>query len=42
MAPRFILAAFSVAFVLAIMFAVATTVRHVPRTGTGASIMKVG
>jgi hypothetical protein len=42
MASRFIFAAFSVALALAIIFAVATTVRHVPSTGAGASVMKVG
>jgi hypothetical protein len=39
MAPRFIFAAFSVALGLAIIFAVATTIKHAP---TGAPIMRVG
>ena len=42
MAPRFIFAAFSFALGLAIIFAVATTVKHVPSTHTGAPIMRVG
>jgi hypothetical protein len=42
MAPRLIFAAFSVALGLAIIFAVATTVKHVPSTGAGATVMKVG
>jgi hypothetical protein len=42
MAPRFIFAAFSVALGLAIIFAVATTVKHVPSTRTDAPIMRVG
>ena len=42
MAHRFIFAAFSVALFLAIIFAVATTVKHVPSIRAGASVMKVG
>jgi hypothetical protein len=42
MAPRSIFAAFSVALVLAIIFAVATTVKHAPSKGASASVMKVG
>jgi hypothetical protein len=42
MAPRFIFAAFSVAFVLAIIFAVATTIKHVPNTRADEPIMRVG
>jgi hypothetical protein len=42
MALRFILAAFSVALGLAIIFAVVTTVKHVPSDRTDAPIMRVG
>ena len=42
MAPRFIFAAFSVALGLAIVFAVATTIKHAPSTGAGASVVRVG
>jgi hypothetical protein len=42
MAPRFIFAAFSVALGLAIIFAAATTVRHVPSTRAGAPVVRVG
>jgi hypothetical protein len=42
MAPRFILAAFSIALGLAIIFAVATTAKHVPGTRNGAPIIRVG
>jgi hypothetical protein len=42
MAPRFIFAAFSVALGLAIIFAVVTTVSHVPGTRAGGSVMRVG
>jgi len=42
MAPRSIFAAFSVALVLAIIFAVATTVKHVTSTRANAPIMRVG
>jgi len=41
-APRFIFVAFSVALGLAIIFAVATTVKHVPSTRTDTPIMRVG
>ena len=42
MAPRFIFAAFSVALGLAIIFAVATTVKHMPSTRANTPIMRVG
>jgi hypothetical protein len=42
MAPRYIFAAFSVAFGLAVIFAVLTTVKYVPSTRVGASVMRVG
>jgi hypothetical protein len=42
MAPRFIFAAFSVALGLAIVFAVATTVKHMPSTRANTPIMRVG
>jgi hypothetical protein len=42
MAPRFIFAAFSVALGLAIIFAIATTVKHLPTTRAGAAVMRVG
>jgi hypothetical protein len=42
MAPRSIFATFSVALFFAIIFAVATTVKHLPSTRAGASLMKVG
>jgi hypothetical protein len=42
MAPRSIFAAFSVALGLAIIFAVATTVKHVSSTRTNPPIMRVG
>jgi hypothetical protein len=42
MAPRVIFVVFSVALGLAIIFAVATTIKHAPSTGADASVMKVG
>jgi hypothetical protein len=42
MAPRFIFAVFSVALGLAIILAVATTVKHVPNARTGAPTMRAG
>jgi hypothetical protein len=42
MTPRFIFAAFFVAFGLTVIFAVVTIVKHVPITRAGASVMRLG
>jgi hypothetical protein len=42
MAPRFIFAAFSIALGLAILFAVATTIKHARSTRAGAPVVRVG
>jgi hypothetical protein len=42
MAPRFVFAVYSVALGLAIIFAVATTIKHAPSTRTNALTMRVG
>jgi hypothetical protein len=42
MVPRFIFAAFSVAFGIAVMFAVVTTVKHAPSTRAGTPAARVG
>jgi len=42
MAPRFIFAALSVAFAIAVVFALVTTVRHAPSTRAGVSAMRIG
>jgi hypothetical protein len=42
MTTRFIFAAFSVAFGLTVIFAVVTTVKHVPITRAGASVIRLG
>jgi len=42
MVPRFVFAAFSIAFAVAVIFAVVTTVKHLPSTRAGASAGRVG
>ena len=42
MIPPFAFAAFSIAFAIAVVFAVVTTVKHVPGTRAGASAVRVG
>ena len=42
MVPRFVFAAFSVAFAVAVMFAVVTTVKHVPGVRAGTPAARVG
>jgi hypothetical protein len=42
MVPRFVFAAFSVAFGIAVILAVVTTVKHGSGTRAGASAVRVG
>jgi hypothetical protein len=42
MVPRFVFAAFSIALAITVIFAVVTTVKHVPGTRAGASAIRVG
>ena len=42
MVPPFVFAAFSVALAIAIIFAVVTTVKHLPGSRAGASAVRVG
>jgi hypothetical protein len=42
MVPRFVFAAFSFAFVIAVIFAVVTTVKHLPSARAGASAGREG
>jgi hypothetical protein len=39
---RFVFAAFSIAFAIAVIFAVVTTVKHLPGTRADASAVRVG
>jgi hypothetical protein len=40
--PRFVFAAFSIAFAAAVIFAIVTTVRHTPGTRAGTPTARVG
>jgi hypothetical protein len=40
--PRFVFAAFSIAFAVAVIFAVVTTVKHLPGARAGSSAARVG
>jgi hypothetical protein len=42
MVPRFVFAAFSIVFAIAVIFAVVTTVKHVSGARAGASAARVG
>jgi hypothetical protein len=42
MVPRFFFAAFSIAFAVAVVFPVVTTVKHVEGTRAGVSAIRVG
>jgi hypothetical protein len=42
MVPRLIFAAFSIAFAVAVIFAIVTTVKHLPGARAGAAAARVG
>ena len=42
MLSRFVFAAFSIGFAVAVIFAVVTTVKHLPGARAGASAIRVG